>query len=49
MASSGKGLSSFQFRRGMVSRLNILRNTLEIINESVIAIKYQTTFVNVSS
>jgi hypothetical protein len=32
----------------MMSKLKILKNTIDIIDESIVAIKYQTTFVQVS-
>lgn len=41
-----EGLGSQHFHRMMLSKLKILKNTLDIIEESLTAIKYSTSFIS---
>ena len=43
-----EGLGSQHFHRQMMAKLKILKNTIDIIDESIIAIKYQTTFIMIN-
>ena len=40
-----EGLGSQDYHRVMLSKLKMLKNTLDILDESLVAIKYSTSFV----
>lgn len=43
-----EGLGSQHFHRMMMSKLKILKNTIDIIEETLTAIKYATSFTKIS-
>lgn len=44
-----EGLGSQHIYRQMMSKLKILKNTIDIIDESITAIKYTTSFAKIST
>lgn len=47
--SMPEGLGSQHIHRLMMSKLKILRNTIDILDESIVAIKYSSNFASLSN
>ncbi|TNV83677.1 hypothetical protein FGO68_gene15450 [Halteria grandinella] len=45
----GAALSSHQYQKTIQTKLKIYKNTLDIISQAIVQIKFSTTFVNISS